>query len=247
MFRTPGIGAPRHPDGQAVSTVTALTLATCQVSRPRSAVPAMGLRRCGNRSSPRSRVVRIPQFQAAHPLGALPEVQVRHEQPGRPAVLSCQRLAVVGVSHPRLTAGQVRHRHVGRIAPVAVGHRERAVMPGQVQQRVHRHAPPRGIQLGPLRDAVNVNGHVLGRQGAEIRPAPRLLLAATADGEGPPVQGGIRCRAGGQDREVLGHVLARRDPARVLRRILAPTVESARNRAHDRHPPLRQPRQHPES
>src|SRR6202034_974416 len=83
----------------------------------------------------------------------------------------------------------------------------------------------------------NVDGHVLARQVTELRPAPCLLPPGTADGEAPPVQGRVRGWAGRQDREVLGHVLPRRNPARVLSRVLAPAVESARNRAHESHPP----------
>src|SRR5262245_25033015 len=37
------------------------------------------------------------KLQAAHPLGALPEVEVRHDQPQRSAVLRGQRLAAVPV------------------------------------------------------------------------------------------------------------------------------------------------------
>ena len=39
---------------------------------------------------PEARLVMVQQPQAGHPLGALPEVQVRHEQPGRAAVLDRQ-------------------------------------------------------------------------------------------------------------------------------------------------------------
>src|ERR1700722_11430728 len=225
----------------AVSVVTALTLATCQVSRLRSAVPAMGLRRCGSRSSPRSRGRSYraapgcaPTWRSSRSTGA-----GRAAGPGPrggPAAPRPPRLPSGGVAPPRRAAGQVGHRLVGRVAPVAVGHRERAVVPGQVQQRVHRHALPDGVQLGPLCDAVDVDGYVLARQGAELVPAPRLLLAAAADGEAPAVQGRVRGGAGRQDREVLGHVLAWRDPACGLRRVLPPAVESARNRAHACHP-----------
>src|SRR3954454_7529032 len=50
------------------------------------------------------------QGQPGAPLGALPEVEVRHEQPPRPAVLGGQRLAVELPDHPGLAAGDVLQR-----------------------------------------------------------------------------------------------------------------------------------------
>src|SRR5207237_9738461 len=45
------------------------------------------------------------QLQAAHPLGALPEVKVGDEQPGRAAVLGLELLAVEGECRPCLAGG----------------------------------------------------------------------------------------------------------------------------------------------
>src|SRR5262245_4246440 len=58
--------------------------------------------------------------EPAHPFGALPEVEVRDEHPGRPAVLRLERLAVVLVDDPGLSAGDVLERQVRRVAAVAV-------------------------------------------------------------------------------------------------------------------------------
>src|SRR5712692_7122555 len=46
---------------------------------------------------PEARAIAVHELQAADPLGALPEVQVRHEQTQRPAVLGRDRFAVAGV------------------------------------------------------------------------------------------------------------------------------------------------------
>jgi hypothetical protein len=51
---------------------------------------------------PETWLVAVEQFQAPHPLRALPEVQVRHEQASRAAVLGFERLAVVAERHPGL-------------------------------------------------------------------------------------------------------------------------------------------------
>jgi len=66
---------------------TSATSATCQFSRPvplflpRVSVDVVAVR------TPRSRARRSREAKPPHPLGALPEVQMRHEQPRRPAVL----------------------------------------------------------------------------------------------------------------------------------------------------------------
>src|ERR1700712_1247115 len=54
---------------------------------------------------PEALLVVIHQGDLGNPLGALPEVQVRHDHPDRPAVLPGQRLALVGPDHPRLATG----------------------------------------------------------------------------------------------------------------------------------------------
>src|SRR5215216_2170936 len=61
------------------------------------------------------------QPQSSHPLGALPEVEVRHEQAGRTAVLGLERLAAVGVGDPGLTACAIIQRQVCGVAAFAEG------------------------------------------------------------------------------------------------------------------------------
>ena len=122
---------------------TATTSPTRQVSRPSTAAPAMGLRSCGSPAlsqNPGSSVVR--QRDAADPLGALPQVQVRDQQPGRPAVLGLEVLAVVPEGDPGLAVEQVVQRQVRGVAAVRVHER---VLGGRLdvgQQRVQRHALP---------------------------------------------------------------------------------------------------------
>src|SRR3954451_1664088 len=47
------------------------------------------------------------ELEAGDPLGRLPEVQVRHQEPDRTTVLPSQRLAPEGPDHPGLAAGDV--------------------------------------------------------------------------------------------------------------------------------------------
>src|SRR3712207_5302730 len=50
------------------------------------------------------------ELQAPHPLGALPEVQVRAEQARRAAVLGLEGRPLVGEGDPRLAAGDLLQR-----------------------------------------------------------------------------------------------------------------------------------------
>src|SRR5689334_665975 len=67
---------------------------------------------------PEARVVLLGEVQPAHPLRALPEIQVRDEQPGGTAVLGLEVLAFVAVDDPGTAARDVLHRQVRRVAAV---------------------------------------------------------------------------------------------------------------------------------
>src|SRR5579864_983154 len=51
---------------------------------------------------PEARFILVDQAQTPHPLGALPEVEVGHQQPCWATVFGCQRLPLIGVDHPGL-------------------------------------------------------------------------------------------------------------------------------------------------
>src|SRR5439155_7393906 len=59
---------------------------------------------------PEACFVVVHQLEATDPLGALPEVEVRDEQPRGAAVLRRQRLAVVAERDPRLAVADVLER-----------------------------------------------------------------------------------------------------------------------------------------
>ncbi len=63
----------------------------------------------------------VTELEAAHPFGALPEVEVRDEQPGGAAVLGIERLAVVVESDPGFPVGDILQRQIGRVAAIAEG------------------------------------------------------------------------------------------------------------------------------
>src|SRR5260370_8247038 len=99
---------------------------------------------------PQPRLLLVLEGDAAHPLRALPEIEVWHEQAQRAAMLGMQRLAVVFEYHPRLMAGQVVEGEVRRVAPVRVDGGELGSCLDAFEQRVDPHAGPRGFELGPL-------------------------------------------------------------------------------------------------
>src|SRR5207248_9234057 len=99
----------RRP-GRAARSVARVPLLSPRVA---VVVVAVGL--------PEAGLVLLAQLEPAHPFGALPEVEVRDEEPRRPAVLGLERLAAELVRDPCLTSADVLEREVGRVAPVAEG------------------------------------------------------------------------------------------------------------------------------
>src|SRR3954468_17423146 len=68
---------------------------------------------------PEAGLVVLEELQSAHPLGALPEVQVRNEQARGTAVLGLEGLAIDLIRDPSATAGHVLEREIRCVAPVA--------------------------------------------------------------------------------------------------------------------------------
>ena len=159
-----------------------LPLESSVTGRPDSAVHATGRRDCDSRAAPRSPVCRVRRAKAAHPLGTLPEIEMRHEQAGRSTVLGRERRAIDSERDPRFTAGDVRRwagssctrprRRRRRTAP-----RRRRLAFARLEQRVDRHAFPARIELRPFRHAVDVDGRCLARQRLKLVPRPAHRVA----------------------------------------------------------------------
>src|SRR5216683_763859 len=177
---------------------------------------------------PEAGLVLVEELEAAHPLGALPEIQMRDEQPRRAAVLGIERLAVIAERQPGTPAGDVVDREVGAVATVAEGKHECRLGCGLLEQRVDRYGLPLGVELGPPGHAMNVGRDGLGGQRAHLLPGPRLNhLAGLADGERPRLGGNVRRRASRQDGKVMGYVLPWRHPPWRGCLLTAPTVKAA--------------------
>src|SRR5258708_30958584 len=101
-------------------------------------------------------LVVVLELQPGDPLRALPEVQVRHQQPGGAAVLDGQGVPLVVPDDPCLAARHVLQREVRRVARVAEGEdvgggRQWA---GRGDERVDRNAGEFHAPLRPGGDTV---------------------------------------------------------------------------------------------
>src|SRR4029077_4717603 len=139
---------------RGVSTTISRTLARCQASRregtasitvialllPRIAVDVIAER------LPEARLICVHETNPLHPLGAFPEIKMRHEQPGRTAVRRKDRQALVSGRDHGLAADEIGDGKVRRVAAMGVGHdvlRRRLPHACGLEQIVERDALPR--------------------------------------------------------------------------------------------------------
>lgn len=142
----------------------------------RPAIPLLGPRVAAHVIAvllPESRGVPVHQLDAAHPLRRLPEVQVRHDQASRAAVLGEEWLAVVVGRDEVPLPQEIIERQVGRIVGISVhqGMRRRCPHARARQQRRDRDAREDVVVARPLGHAMDVAEHFAHRQPAEFLPA----------------------------------------------------------------------------
>src|SRR5262249_43216243 len=182
---------------------------------------------------PEARLVLLHEPQPADPLRRLPEIEVRDQEARWAAVLRRQGLAVEPGRHQAFATEQVLERQVGRIPAVAVRHEvrgRRLLEARRREQVVDRDSLPDGPELAPLGHAVDVDRELGLRQRLEVLPGPLANERPTVlQAQVPPVERRMWCWPGAQDREVLGHVLAGRDPLPVRFGPLAPGEASGRD------------------
>jgi hypothetical protein len=101
------------------------------------------------------------------PLRALPEIQMRDDEPGGRAVFGFQGLIVGLIGDERLVVDEVGDRQVRRLEAVGVGGDERrlGVQFNGLEQGVDADALPLHTQLGPVRDAAEFG---MGREGIGV-------------------------------------------------------------------------------
>src|SRR5262249_60356889 len=96
--------APAPAVGEAAASAALVAPIPLFLPRITAVVVAVGL--------PEPGLVVVEELQPANPLGALPEVEVRDEQPGGTTVHRLERLAVGFVPHPSRAPGHGGRRGV---------------------------------------------------------------------------------------------------------------------------------------
>ena len=201
------------------------------VSRPSTAAPATGLRAGGSRSTPRSRARprragrgRAPTSRSSRSRGAGRAAAQGRRAPGRAAR---RRSRTRPTPCRRVTSSSGRFV----VYPPSQNASTKAASCSTASSSVSTETPsPDGVELRPLRDAVDVLRDLLARERAELVPRPADRLALRPDRERPLGERRVRRRACGEHGEVVGQVLAGRHA--VGRPFVSPSAESPRDDAH---------------
>src|SRR5207247_3942024 len=98
---------------------------------------------------PEPGTIAIDDAQRPEPLRALPEIEMRHDEPRRTAVIWRQRLAVVLVGDERLSVHRVGEQEIRGVAAVALGDESERVRCefDVLEERVDAHAAPPRVEL----------------------------------------------------------------------------------------------------
>src|SRR6266480_1021997 len=175
---------------------------------------------------PKTGLVTVQQLKPAHPLRALPEIEVRHEETRRPTMLRRKRCPIVTEHHPRLAARYVTNGQVRGVSAIAEGDdepsfRQAGVLRG-LQQRIDGDALPPCIELRPLGNAVDVDGRSLMRQLLKFFPRPRHRAASRiSNGEMPGCERYAWSWTGGKHRKIPRLILPGRQAVLRCRRTAA--------------------------
>jgi len=192
-------------------------------------------RRQSPRSAARERVavhviaVALPEAGASAERSSSPrshfadfqKVQVWDHHPHRAAVDRLDLVALVGVRHDRLVRGDVGQGDVGRVPLLGVLHHvgRRRLHPCPLEQVPDPHPRPRGVELRPLRHAVDVERRRQGRHRAQLVEIDRERPIDQAEhGQAPLVRAVLGHVTHVQHGEAIGQVLPRRQAGRVVPR-----------------------------
>src|SRR5258708_5600308 len=137
---------------------------------------------------PESQSVFAQQHEPAPPLHAFPCVEMRHDQPHRPAVFRRQRLAVVLKREQHIRPQQIRQRDIRRVT--FLRHHQRKLRLRLPLDHLHhirkQHALPPIVQPAPARHAMKIRSHLRLRQRSKFFPAqPHRLFQQSRNLEVP--------------------------------------------------------------
>src|SRR6188768_987032 len=98
------------------------------------------------------------ELEAAQPLGTFPEVEVRHEQSERPAVIGGDILAVATKRQEHIVPVEVFQRHVRREVVLSMGDDVLRLWarPNLRHDVPERHALPIAVEHAPASDAMDI-------------------------------------------------------------------------------------------
>lgn len=91
---------------------------------------------------PESRRVDVQELQRADPLRALPEIQLRNDEPARSAVVGLEVLAIVLRRQENVLALQVFERDVRRVTLLGARDGRRRFRPDRARSKTSRSATP---------------------------------------------------------------------------------------------------------
>ncbi len=163
---------------------------------------------------PEAGLVDRRELDPPQPLGALPEVPRRDEEPHGPAVLRSERRSVGLVDDERVLVLERRERDVRGEAVLGVGDREaRArLRVAELRELAPVDAFEVRVEAAPARHAVDVGGDLRRRQLLELLEAQgQRLLHLAGHLEGPGGEIDVRDLAGVEHRPLVGVVLPGRE------------------------------------
>src|SRR6266568_389710 len=185
---------------------------------------------------PESRSVDIQELERADPLGALPEVKSRHDEPAGTSMLRRKLLTIVPESQEDIVLEKVREKDVRRVAPVAVSHDGGRFGPDARAAKNFRDgdALPAIVVPAPPRHAVDVGRDLDSRQLEKLFPGPGHFVVDEAEApKAPGLQISARRLSVSEDGPLLRKDLPGRQPHALLRfHHLAPSLfDSGRRRS----------------
>src|SRR5437867_730215 len=159
--------------------------------------------------------VDVQELEAAHPLCALPEIELRYHEAARTAVVGLEVTPVVSERQERVVVREVLEREVRGVIGVGVDHHKlRAGQDRDPREKlVDPHALPSVVEPRPARDAVDIGGARHAREPEELLPRPHDLTLDESEAPERParrIEGGRA--AVGEDGPFRRARLARGDP-----------------------------------
>ena len=150
------------------------------ISRRNSALPSRDRRGCDSRGLPNSPgASSLEEFDALQPFRALPEIEMRHHQPHRAAMVLLQRLARPAVREQGVLGGEILQREIGGVAVMGMQHHEpRLVARLAGHQQIAGGEPfPLVVVARPGGDAMDVGDELRLRLRGELGKVPEHRMS----------------------------------------------------------------------